>query len=609
MFLYSSARKHKAVTAEKKRVGKGRAARRLRHLCCFALFFLLCVAKGFAQDSLNLEIHGGSKTLKTNVRRHLNIDELRCDISELHLRNALKNADKSISAALRALGYYRGQWTIARTWLAANNGNKSTGGCWRVDVHITPGEPATFTEVRIDIVGAGSADPAFTEILNTVPLKQGQQVNHGRYERSKKVIRQRATNLGYFSGAFTEHRLAVDRETNTASAILIFASGERYKFGDIHYAPVALNLEFLHRYQTFASGDPYDASQLILFQSNLINSQYFDRVSVNQSDPDPATGAVDIEVDLVVKSRFESTFGAGYSTDIGPKVSYVLKNRRFGKDGDTYQLSSQWSPVQKNAGIQFQQPGADPVREKTLWSLGWQSEDTDTTDSSSYLAEVSQVRLLDNGWVFTRSLSLLHENYDIGDDASSSILFYPGINIARSRANDTSYPTRGWRLSSGLHGAVEDLLSDTSFVQGTVDAKIIAPLFGGRFIGRSGLGATHVEDFSALPTSLRFFAGGDNSVRGFDFRTLGPRNDEGDVVGGKHLITASIEYDYPVYKDYSAAVFFDTGTAFDTSDFTLYESVGLGARWHSPIGPIRVDFAFPLKDGGFRLHLSMGPDL
>ena len=588
--------------------------RRLLQLCFYTVVFFASAAKSLAQDNLNLEIHGGSKSLKTNIRRHLDITELPCNISELHLRNTLKNADTAISAALRALGYYQGSWAIDREWLAANNGNKAKNGgkksgCWRVNVHVTAGDPTVFNEVRIDIIGAGSADPAFTDILATLPLKQGQQVNHGKYEASKKILRQRAANLGYFSGAFKEQRLAVDSERNTASATLIYESGERYRFGAIHYAPVALNPEFLRRYQTFVPGDFYDAAKLIAFQSNLINSQYFDSVSVNQSDPDPETGTVNMAVDLSLKSRFESTFGAGYSTDIGPKVSYVLKNRRFGKDGDTYQLSSQWSPVQKNAGVQLQQPGADPVKEKTLWSLGWQSEDTDTTNSSSYLAEVSQVRLLDNGWVFTRSLSLLYENYDVGDDSSSSILFYPGINMARSRANDASYPTRGWRLSSGLRGGIEDLLSDTSFVQGTVDAKVIAPLFGGRIIGRSGLGATHVEDFSALPTSLRFFAGGDNSVRGFDFRTLGPTNDEGDVVGGKHLITASVEYDHRVYKDYSAAVFYDTGTAFDTSQFTLYESVGVGARWHSPIGPIRIDFAFPLKEGGFRLHLSMGPDL
>jgi len=111
-----------------------------------------------------------------------------------------------------------------------------------------------------------------------------------------------------------------------------------------------------------------------------------------------------------------------------------------------------------------------------------------------------------------------------------------------------------------------------------------------------------------LPVSVRFFAGGDNSVRGYGYEELGPTNDEGDVVGGRHLLTGSVEYNHPVVGRWSLAAFMDAGNAFDTfNDYEVFRGVGTGVRWRSPIGPIRVDVARPVDEpGNFRLHISMG---
>ena len=167
----------------------------------------------------------------------------------------------------------------------------------------------------------------------------------------------------------------------------------------------------------------------------------------------------------------------------------------------------------------------------------------------------------------------------------------------------------GWRLQFSARGAIEGIASDMTLGQATAEGKVILPLFGGRLLSRVNLGATALDDFSRLPASLRFFAGGDNSVRGYQYESLGPENSQGDVVGGKHLLAGSIEVDHKIWREVALAAFIDAGTAFDTRDFTLHQSAGVGIRWFSPIGPIRFDLAFPLKDGGFRVHLSMGPDL
>jgi len=122
-----------------------------------------------------------------------------------------------------------------------------------------------------------------------------------------------------------------------------------------------------------------------------------------------------------------------------------------------------------------------------------------------------------------------------------------------------------------------------------------------------------VDDFDALPPELRFYAGGDRSLRGFDYHEIGEVNGNGNVIGGKYLAIASGEYEYYFNKDWGAGVFVDAGDAFSTR-FSLNVGAGVGLRWHSPLGPVRVDVAFPVQSelpdtSSWRLHVLLGPDI
>lgn len=549
-------------------------------------------------------VSGVDKETTRNVLAYLDLGRLGCDTTERQLRNVLRGADEQIFNALRAVGYYQSSWDIRQQRVAGKDAS-----CWEIDVTISPGPVTTFRAIDITLVGEGKDNPAFQKVLSQLPIKQGTPVHHGHYEQAKKQIQQVALSQGYFDGTFTEHQLEVDRENNTAIVRLVYETGERYRFGEISLSDTPLSKDAVRRYLRIASGDPFDAEKLIQSQSNLINSQYFDQVSIDRSTPDQVSHTVDIDIQLTAKSRYQSTVGAGYSTDLGPKVSYELRNRRFNETGDTYQIQTQFSPVQSQIGFQFQQPGKDPIREKNVWSLGWQREENDTYTSHSYNAEVARIKVMGNNWVRTTSLNLLFEDFNIASDKDDVMFLFPGIHWQKASSNSASYPTMGWKLSVGTRVAVRSFLADASFVQARLDAKSIFPLFGGRVISRGSGGTTFIDDFAKLPATLRFYAGGDNSVRGFDYESLGPKDKNGEVVGGKYLLVGSVEYDHPVYKQYSAAIFYDAGNAFDAGEVAIKDSIGIGARWHSPIGTIRLDLAFPLQDGGYRLHLSMGPDL
>jgi translocation and assembly module TamA len=133
----------------------------------------------------------------------------------------------------------------------------------------------------------------------------------------------------------------------------------------------------------------------------------------------------------------------------------------------------------------------------------------------------------------------------------------------------------------------------------------------GRVNARVNVGATLVDETASLPVSLRFFAGGDNSVRGYGYKSLGPVDDEGNVRGGRYLVTGSVEYEHPVFgDDWWAAAFVDAGNAFD-DDPELEVGYGVGLRWFSPVGRIRLDLAFPAdtRDDDWRIHFALGAAL
>ncbi|MDF1529045.1 MAG: BamA/TamA family outer membrane protein, partial [Sedimenticola sp.] len=162
-----------------------------------------------------------------------------------------------------------------------------------------------------------------------------------------------------------------------------------------------------------------------------------------------------------------------------------------------------------------------------------------------------------------------------------------------------------------LKGAEEALFSDVRFFQLQAAAKWIYPLGAGRLLIRGDTGLTLTEDFEKLPASYRFFAGGDQSVRGYGYQALGPKNTDGTVVGGRYLLSGSVEYEYPIKDDWSAALFVDAGNAVDGWNEELKRSAGVGLRWRSPVGPIRLDLAIPedTSEDSFRIHFSMGADL
>ena len=254
----------------------------------------------------------------------------------------------------------------------------------------------------------------------------------------------------------------------------------------------------------------------------------------------------------------------------------------------------------------------DPRKEWFNTVLGIQHEDTDTSESDTYKIGIQHSRSLSESWLETRYLDYAFEEFKVGDQDTTSELVIFGINWESARGRELSRVTNGLRLSFDLRGASDELASDTSFAQFNFTTKWIHSFSEKtRILARGSAGVTAKEDLTALPVSVRLFAGGDRSVRGYDFETLGPMDQDGLVIGGSNLLEGSLEFDYLFKPQWSIAAFADTGSAFNGSDVDFSTGVGLGLRWYSPVGPIRLDLAHPLDDPDqkVRVHISLGLDL
>ncbi len=242
----------------------------------------------------------------------------------------------------------------------------------------------------------------------------------------------------------------------------------------------------------------------------------------------------------------------------------------------------------------------------------YQEEDIEDTRSRRTSLGAQWQSRLASGWQQVVSLRREEDRFRVGDNRQRTVLVLPGLSYSYLYRDSPVDPSRGYRFQFESAGGQRDMLSDIDVIHLTAAAKglVTVGTTGHRFLARVRAGGIGTNDFEQVPPFLRFFAGGDQSVRGYGYRTLGPTDDEGDNVGGRFLLTGSVEYQYPLSSSWRLATFVDEGNAFDNLGDPLKTGVGVGVRWVSPVGPIRLDVARGLDEPeNFRIHFSMGPEL
>ncbi|WP_458129695.1 autotransporter assembly complex protein TamA [Pseudomonas sp. Z2-11] len=563
------------------------------------LLSLSCAA--LAQSVLDVRVKPSNDELKANVEGY--IGGLGERDEEALLRFS-RGAEEQARKAAQALGYYQPQI----------DSEVKAGKDPRLILTIDPGEPVHLRNVTIRIDGPAASLKSF-RVPDNAGLKPGAVLNHGRYEDAKRTIQNQASRYGFFSGKFVSQTLRVDPKAGVADVELIYDSGPRYALGPVSFeGDTPFDEDLLQRMVPFKAGAPYDSELIAELNQALQSSGYFEGVRVDAAPTAATDNVIPVAVRLDTRKPRTMGLGLGFSTDVGPRAKANWTRHWVNPQGHSYGWEAEISAPRQNVGLWYDVPLDPPLTDKLRYAGGYQYEELAGTDTLSKLLTVGPEwhSKLPSGWQRVVSLKWQREEYRLGDDSGLSTLLMPGVSYSYLRSDNRIDPHNGYRLQFDTKVAKEGLGSDNNLLYGTAMVKGLTTVFDKhRLLARAQVGGSATNGYKSIPPSLRFFAGGDQSVRGYDYQSLSPENSEGDRIGGRYMVAASVEYQYSVAEKWRVATFVDQGNSFNSLELpSLKTGVGVGVRWVSPVGPIRLDLAHAMDDdGGIRLHFSMGPEL
>ncbi len=510
---------------------------------------------------------------------------------------------RRIQEALEPFGYYLSRATVSR--------EVEPGGQVRLVVAVARGEAVRVRSAAIRIEGPGKDEEDFRLETGKFPLPPGSIFRHEAYEEAKRRIHDAAIRRGYLDGRFRIQDVRLSLTELAADIELVYETGSRFYFGAISFsgAPGYPRM-FLDRFVAFREGEVFSYEQIAQTQRNLTLADRFTDVRIETDREQARDNRVPVVIKLRPGPEKQLKIGAGYGTDTGPRFSANYRDKNIIDAGHYWDAGINVSKVLQGLALGYTIPGRD-MRTFTALGVNLKRDNPDTYDTKELSLELQHVR----PYIFDKSgavfVQLLREDSDAGAARTNTFSLMPGFRIFDRRYDHPTRPTRGFSYLAEVKGTHQRLGSYTGFIQGTLDASGLYTLGDGFcLLGRFKIGATgQNEDARDLPIALRYFAGGDNSVRGYAYQSLGTKDDRGEVVGGKHTLVGSAEVEKSLGKNWGVAAFYDAGNAFNSfRDTELAQGAGLGVRYYTPVGPVKIDLARQIgtPEPSFRLHLGFG---
>lgn len=490
-----------------------------------------------------------------------------------------------------------------------------------VQVQVQPGPRATVSRLNFEVEGdlerqASAGDPAARRTLDALredwPLKPGAVFRNPSWSEAKSATLAQLRGQGYATATWSGTGAQVDAEAGTARLFVVADSGPLFLAGPLEIEGlVHHDAQTVRNLADFEPGTPLTDTLLLDFQERLQTAGLFGRASVTL-DPDPAkAAAAPVQVRLQELPLQQATAGVGYSTEAGPRVSLEHWHRRPFGQALTARTKLEWGRDRQAA-----EGDISTHAQRNLWRtlLGYTlSRDTSETDEVD-AARLRLGRARDTPrWQQLYFVETTHAERRAAGVAERSQAVSVNAHFGLRRVDSVVLPTDGYSLTleTGVGNARDHTGASGAFGRALVRVNAFQPL-GASFYGNARLELGHVlaANDVLVPDPLRFRAGGDESVRGYAWRSLSPRTADGTLRGGDALVTASAEIARPVSARLPSvwwAVFVDAGRAADDfRSLDLALGYGVGVRWRSPIGPLKVDIAYGEETRKTRLHFSVG---
>lgn len=570
-------------------------------------------------DPVTVRVKGGDAALRDNVRVHLgNIDS-----RELRQTRRLEARIQDLARqAMEALGHYEGRIEI----------EPFTADTDTLRVTLHPGEPVLNARASITLRGEGQDDPELMAWIDANKPDRGTPLNHARHDQLKRGLMRLCQQRGYFDARFSASELRVDREHHRAETVLELDTGSRYRFGTFHIEGSTLKPGRTRRFVTFREGDAYDEKLITDLYKSMLDSGYFRDVGIKPVRNSPDTGQVPVEITLKDDLSHHFNVGAGYGTDSGVRTRFQWSKPVFNTLGHSTSATAELNQLRKTVAFDYKIPDGHPAKDYFLAQAAWVDEFIDKDNIITTTWTFSHNHELPTGWVQNLFVRLKQER---STDISDAYFVTPGFAFSHLELIGAPIPVSGHRYLIDTEFSDPAIGSDTQYIKAHALAKWLLPLTPRQqVLIRVEAGRIQAEDFGSVPKTSRFYAGGDQSIRGYAFQSLGPQDEQGSAVGARFISVGSIEHLWRFADRWQWATFVDSGRVFnDFNTFRLVDSApdpsgtadkpidqdsqtigaGMGIRWLSPVGTIGLDVAKQVRndlgDDGYRIHLYMGPPL
>lgn len=623
---------------------------------------LLLLSKLVFADTLALNIHGlKNDDLIKNVEAHFASNWVSAtSVASQHRRaKFLATAEESVAKSMRPFGYYFPQIESSLKKLEEKT--------WELTLHIDPGQSVTVQSLVLEVTGAGSELASIRKWKSEWPLVPGVQLNQLIWTNQKDEVLNLVEDQGYLSAEFLSSSIELDLDNNVADLILIVDTGQRAVMGTITYQQDDIVKErVLDALPRFEQGDFYLLRLVDRFRSDLWRTGYFEDIDVvEQRHLDQSPPKVDFNVVLTRRKKDTLQGTLGYGTDSQIRMQYNWQRHLLSDRGDSlvagigwqqnnneYQLAGEYRLPRKTRTNQYWAFGGSLKTEKEELRVDSQNEEPEPVLLSGRVQDIAvrlgKVALRGIEWgnnpiietLYVEGLREITNYRDVadiplpggrnGDRILANDAFFEttnsvtlGVNWDWTEIEGKRFNTTGHHEKAWLFTANDAWGSDRQFSQAYLSSRrnfVLTDQWKMLFRAEAGYTDAKVREFelitpsdvlsislTELPSLYRFKAGGSRSVRGYGFEDLSNNN-----IGSNNVITASAEIEYQFVEDWSLAAFYDVGNAFnDWNNMDLKVGIGVGLRWYTLAGAIRIDVAQAQDLAGkpWQFHLTIGTPL
>jgi len=634
---------------------------RLNRQWQLCIICLVIFSSALSADEVEYSVSGVDEPMLSNVFNQVSAYRIgrSARFNSRIRRKLLEDAELAALNAIRPFGYFHPEISV--------DISLKEPGKWLLNVKINSGPPVLIKELQIELTGVGAELDSLVEWYSAFPLSEGEILKQQDWDMAKLDALELLEKAGFLQAEYSRHTIRVDTLTNAATLDLVLDTGPQAVMGKVNFNQEILDEGILDSFQRFHAGDPYNSWLLKKFRLDLWRTGYFQDIEiVERRDLNANPPRVDLDVNFTPRKKNTYQGTIGFGTDTLIRFQFLWGRHLISPRGDNFDIGFGWQQKDNEFTVQanYRLPRKTNPQQFWIASVGIKSEkqtleasaDGDlenrfdiargTVNDGSLRFGKTRARNMQGGFqqlYETVYVQYLHErrNFDLTGNVDPDVENLFALNSPDALLKNTSsslavgldwdwpeirgngfqtvgHHERAWIFTSNdVWGSEVEysqlyLSSRRNFLAG-IHWKFLLRAEAGYSDAKIAVVDIPTEEgelrvqATQLPSLYRFKAGGSRSVRGYAFENL-----DNNGLGSNNIFTASAEVEYRFHENWSAAAFMDIGNAFnDWNEPDLKRGAGVGIRWYSVIGAVRLDFAQGLDLDGdpWRIHLTLGTPL